>query len=347
MVGITGYGTYIPRYRLKMSDIADLWQKNADEITSCLRLQEKAVPYYDEDSVTMAIEAGKHALESAHISPEKISALYIGSESHPYAVNPSSTIVGEYLGIGPNYFASDMEFACKAGSASMQIITSLIMSKHILYGMAIGSDAAQGKPHDALEYTATSAAVAFILGENAKEILANILYMSSYTSDTPDFCRRDGEKYPSHFNRFTGEPGYFTHIISEGEKLLKQSKMKPQDFDYCVFHMPNGKFPRVVAKKLGFSPQQLEKSLTVDAIGNPYSASSLLGLAAVLDIAKPNQKIFFVSYGSGAGSDGFIFKTTENIIKKREQTKTVAAQIAKKEYISYAQYLRQTHKISL
>ena len=107
--------------------------------------------------------------------------------------------------------------------------------------------------------------------------------------------------------------------------------------------MPNGKFPRIAAKKLGFTPEQLATSLTVDKIGNPYSASSLLGLAAVLDIAKPKDKIFFVSYGSGAGSDGFIFEATENIKKQQKKKESVYQQIENKEYITYAQYLKQTH----
>ena len=109
--------------------------------------------------------------------------------------------------------------------------------------------------------------------------------------------------------------------------------------------MPNGKFPRVAAKKLGFTLEQLAPSLIVDKIGNPYSASSLMGLASVLDIAKPNEKIFFVSYGSGAGSDGFIFETTEKLLKKQKKTIPLLKQIEDKIYISYSQYLRQTHTV--
>jgi hydroxymethylglutaryl-CoA synthase len=274
-----------------------------------------------------------------------LQSVYFGSESHPYAVNPSSTTLGEYLGIGNNYFAADLEFACKAGTAGMQVTAGLLGSKNINYGLVVGSDTAQGKPHDALEYTAASAACAYILGNKKSEIIANILAMSSFSSDTPDFWRRDGVKYPSHFGRFSGEPAYFTHVIEEGKKLFAKSKLKPQDFSYCIFHMPNGKFPRTAAKKLGFTPEQLVQSLIVDKIGNPYSASSLMGLASVLDIALPKQKIFFVSYGSGAGSDGFIFETTETILRKQKKTISVLKQMEDKIYISYATYLRQTHAI--
>lgn len=345
MTGIVGYGTYIPKYRLKLSDIAQVWGKNAAEIEGGLRILEKAVPGFDEDAVTMGIEASKKAIEMAKIKPENLQSIYFGSESHPYAVKPSSTTLGEYLGVGNNYFAADLEFACKAATAGMQVTAGLLTSHNIDYGLIVGSDTAQGKPHDALEYTAASAACAYILGNKQSEIIANILEMSSFSSDTPDFWRRDGARYPSHFGRFSGEPAYFTHVVGEGKNLLRKNKLKPQDFSYCVFHMPNGKFPRVAAKKLGFTPKQLAPSLTVDKIGNPYSASSLMGLASVLDIAQPKQKIFFVSYGSGAGSDGFIFEATKAILLKQNKTIPVAKQIEDKIYISYPTYLRQIHAI--
>lgn len=345
MSGIIAYGTYIPKYRLRLSEIAHMWGKEASEIEGGLRISEKAVPGFDEDAVTMGIEAGIKAINMAGITPVSIQSIYFGSESHPYAVKPSSTTVGEYLGIGNNYFAADLEFACKAATAGMQVTVGLLSNKSIGYGLIIGSDTAQGKPHDALEYTAASAACAYILGDKQSEVIANILEMSSFSSDTPDFWRRDGVRYPSHFGRFSGEPAYFTHILREGKNLLKQSKLEPQDFSYCIFHMPNGKFPRVIAKKLGFTPEQLAPSLTVDKIGNPYSASSLMGLASVLDIAKPQQKIFFVSYGSGAGSDGFIFETTKEIVRKQKKTIPVFEQVQNKVYVSYTTYLRQTHTI--
>jgi len=132
-------------------------------------------------------------------------------------------------------------------------------------------------------------------------------------------------------------------------QLFTKANTKPEDVDYCVFHMPNGKFPREVAKRLGFTSAQLAPSLTVDHIGNPYSASSMMGLAAVLDIAKPNKNIFMVSYGSGAGSDAFLWKTTDHILEmqamRKKQKSLVSQQIQQKTYINYLGYLKQTHKV--
>jgi len=343
--GIVGYGVYIPSGRLSVSEIAETWGKNGEEVSRSLGVIEKAVPFCDEDSVTMAVTSGREAIIRAGISPEKIEAIYIGSESHPYAVNPSSTIVGEALGFSNNYMAADLEFACKAGTAGLQVVLGLVEAKRISYGMAIGADSAQAKPHDVLEYTAGSGAVSYIIGNKKKEFLAKVVDFTSFSSDTPDFWRRDGVSYPSHGGRFTGEPAYFTHVIGAGLSLLKKINKKPSFFDYCVFHMPNGKFPKEAAARLGFSFEQLKDSFLVPYIGNPYSASSLLGLASVLDTAKANQKIFMVSYGSGAGADAFYFETTALLPIKRKKGKTIKQYIDEKIKISYTEYLKRTKKI--
>ena len=347
MVGIVSYGTYIPTYRVRVADIAAAWKKNPDEVTGSLGVAEKSVPAIDEDAVTIALEAATQCVNASTRQRSDIEALFVGSESHPYAVNPTSTIVGELLGVGNNYLAADLEFACKAGTAGMQAITGLIGSGQISYGLAIGADTAQSKPHDILEYTSAAAGVAFLLGR--EKIIAKLLTYTSYSSDTPDFWRRDGIRYPSHAGRFTGEPAYFAHVVGAARRLMEKTKVRPENVNYCVFHMPNGKFPRDVARRLGFTGEQLAPSLTVDHVGNPYSASSLLGFAAVLDIAKPGQTIFMVSYGSGAGSDGFLWEVTKEAVSYQlsaiSKKKTVKDQIEKKMYVDYLGYLKQTHKL--
>lgn len=347
MVGIVSYGTYIPSYRIKIADIARAWKKDPTEVTRSLGLVEKSVPAIDEDAVTIALEAALRVFESPQCKPADVDVLFVGSESHPYAVNPTSTIVGELLGIGNNYLAADLEFACKAGTAGMAAIAGLVAAGHARYGMAIGADTAQGRPHDILEYTSAAAGAAYIIG--TEHIAVKLLGDTSFSSDTPDFWRRDGIRYPSHAGRFTGEPAYFAHVTGAAKRLLTMTQLKPEDIDYCVFHMPNGKFPREVARRLGFTSEQLAPSLVVDDIGNPYSASSMTGLAAILDIVKPGQKIFMVSYGSGAGSDAFLWQATDllphiQMIKKQTGT-TVREQVAKKTYIDYVGYLKQTHKL--
>jgi len=344
-VGIAGFGAYIPANRLPIREVAEFWGKDPQDVERSLGVIEKAIPDADEDAVTMAVEAGLNALKMAKISPEALEAIYIGSESHPYAVNPSATIVGEALGVGRNYLAADLEFACKAATAGMENLAGLLEADLINYGLVIGSDAAQAKPHDALEYTAGAGAAAFILSRKKEDFLVQILDFTSYSSDTPDFWRRDGVPYPSHQGRFSGKPAFFAHVIGAAKKLLEKNKMKPTDFSYCVFHMPNGKFPVEVASNLGFEKEQLEPGLVVNKIGNPYSASSLLGLCAVLEIAKPRELIFLTSYGSGAGADSFILKTTKILTTARKRVLGIKEYLNDRREISYSKYLRLTNKI--
>ena len=248
------------------------------------------------------------ALETGNIDPQEIEAVFVGSESHPYAVKPTSAMLVTALKLNPFCRAADLEFACKAGTAAVQIVAAMAESRQIVCGLAIGSDTAQSKPGDALEYSAAAGAAAFVIGLPTKKHpgICRIDQSLSFTSDTPDFWRGNGEKYPSHAGRFTGEPAYFHHVETAAKKILAEAKLEPKDIDHVVLHMPNAKFPVAAAKKIGFTDEQMKAGFIVPLIGNTYSACSPLGLADVLQIAKKDQRILLVSYGSGAGSDAFL-----------------------------------------
>jgi hydroxymethylglutaryl-CoA synthase len=89
-VGIVGYGAYVPRYRLSAKEVARVWTGGK---SGGLPIKEKAVPGLDEDVITMSIEAARNAMKRAQIDPHELRAVWVGSESHPYAVKPTSTLV--------------------------------------------------------------------------------------------------------------------------------------------------------------------------------------------------------------------------------------------------------------
>ncbi len=347
MTGIVGYGAYVPRLRIKVEEIARIWGQDPESIKSGLGVSEKSVPEHDEDTVTISVEAAKNALCRAGINAKDIGAVYVGSESHPYAVKPSGTIVVDALNIGPEVSVVDTEFACRAGTTNIYLCMGLVKSGMIKYGLAIGADTSQGRPGDALEYTAAAGGAAFIIGKD--NAAAEIKDAYSYVTDTSDFYRKEGETYPTHAGRFTGEPAYFRHVIGATKAILEKNKMRPEDFDFCVFHMPNGKFPIRAAKTMGFTSSQIEPSLVVKKIGNTYSGSSLLGLCRVLDNAKAGQRILVASYGSGAGSDSFIIETTELIenIQSKAPNTDYYIDAKNKEYIDYGMYVKLRKKLRL
>lgn len=341
--GIAGYGSYVPGLRIKVEEIAKVWGANAQQIKEGLLVEEKSVPDIDEDTITISVESGRNALRRAQIDAKKIGALFVGSESHPYAVKPSGTVVAEALGIVPNVLVADLEFACKAGTAGVQCCLGLVKSGEIEYGMAIGADTSQGRPGDALEYTASAGGAAFIVG---KDPLAVIEGMYSYTTDTPDFWRREGEDFPRHGSRFTGEPAYFKHVAAASKGLMEKLGLTANDFDFVALHTPNGKFPLRAAKMLGFDKEKIMPGLIVTKIGNTYSGASMLALCQILDtVAKPGQRILLTSYGSGAGSDSFSLVVTDKLLAVRDLAKKTQDYIDKKRYVSYGQYVKLRGKL--
>ena len=341
-VGIIGYGAYVPRYRLPATEVSRIWTGGKGGTP----IKEKSVPGIDEDVVTMSVEAARNALNRAGILPTDLRAVWVGSESHPYAVKPTSTILAEAIGAVPNIQAADWEFACKAGTEAMVAAIGLVGSEMADYAMAVGMDTAQGRPSDALEYTAGAGGAAYILGP-AENALAIIQSSYSYVTDTPDFWRRAYQKYPEHGQRFTGEPAYFKHISSAAEALMEANGTTAGDYRYAVFHQPNTKFPQRVAGQLGFSKEQIAPGLLVPVIGNTYAGAAMIGLTATLDVAEPGDRILMVSFGSGAGSDAFDILVTDKLVERRGRAPFTQAYIDRRTEIDYATYVRMRGKLAM
>jgi hydroxymethylglutaryl-CoA synthase len=341
-VGIVGYGAYVPRYRLPGSEVDRIWSDGQGGSP----IREKAVPGPDEDTATMSIEAARNALVRAGLDPASIRAVWVGSESHPYAVKPTSTIVAEAIGAVPATQAADWEFACKAGTEAFQAAMAFVGSGMADYALAIGMDTAQGRPGDALEYTAGAGGAAYIVGP-ADDALALVEGSFSYVTDTPDFFRRPYQHYPKHGSRFTGDPAYFKHVMAAAQQLMELLGSKPEEYAAAVFHQPNPKFPERAAKMLGFKPEQTRAGLLCPVVGNTYAGSSMLGLTAILEEAEPGDRVLLVSFGSGAGSDAISLRVTDRIGERRGRAPRTQAYVERRKEIDYGTYVRYRKKLHM
>ena len=119
---------------------------------------------------------------------------------------------------------------------------------------------------------------------------------------------------------------------------MEQCNYKPSDLNYFVPHQPNPSFPIRIAKDLGFKEEQFMPAIQMTKFGNTYSGASLIGLAAILDIAKPDERILVTSYGSGAGSDAYIIRTTSQILDKRKRQKINNKFLAENPFVEYVDY---------
>ena len=331
--GIVGYGVYLPKFRIKNDEPA-------------LGVLERSLPFADEDTTTFAVESGKRAIIHSAINNNEVRKCFVGSESSPYAVKPSMATVIQVLELGEKmnggFFSGgiDSQFACKAATdliidAAGLVAYPVFKGKYV---MVIGADNSQASPGDRLDYTVGAGGVALIFGRD--DVIATLDHYLPYTSDTPDFYRREGEKYPRHGGRFTGQPAYFKHVVTSMKTLMKNTGLKNNDINHVAIHSPNAKFPVQAAQEAGFEKKQFETGLVVKKIGNLYSGSTLAALSAILDIAKPGERILMTSYGSGSGSESYIFTVTNQIEEKRKQTISVKEQVEnpKKEYVDYHTY---------
>jgi hydroxymethylglutaryl-CoA synthase len=330
VAGIVGYGVYTSRFRIKEGGL------------------ERAVPFLDEDAVTAAVEAGKLALIQAGVDSRLVGKIYVGSESNPYAVKPIASKVAQVLKLGEEdedvqgVDAVDTEFACKAATSMFKDAASLVNypRSDVKYAMVIGADNSQaaprGCPGGELDLFVGYGGSAFLFGKY--DVIAEIEGWYSCTSDTPDFWRRDGQEFPMHGGRFTGDPAYFKHVRKAASRLMERLKLKPGDINYFVAHQPNPQFPVRVAKELGFKPEQYEVSLQVNKLGNTYSGCSPVGLAAVLDVAKPEERVLIASYGSGAGSDAYLLRTTDQLAAKRQRQRINVKSQTENQFVEYVDY---------
>jgi hydroxymethylglutaryl-CoA synthase len=135
-------------------------------------------------------------------------------------------------------------------------------------------------------------------------------------------------------------------VIGAGKGIMEMAGLTADKIDWFIAHQPNGKFPMRAGKILGFEKAKIEPGWLVPTLGNTYSGSSPMGLTATLDIAKPGQRILMVSYGSGAGSDAFVFEVTDRIDEIRDLAEKTRYQLEHHPiYLDYGNYAKYRGKI--
>ena len=350
MAGITGYGAAIPYNRVSVEEIHRVWRNTSlDRLKNVLKVNERAVLQPNEDTVTLAIEASRKALEHAGGAREAIGALFLGTGTNPYDSKPSTTVVAQALGTVPSVMGGDVQFSGKSGSTAIQICLGLVTSKMVGAGLAIGADTLNRhtSPGRFYEYTASAGAAAFVIG--TEDPIAEIVGTASYATDLADFFRVEGDRYIQNIG-VGGELypawgiGFADHVGHAAEALMERVGLKPPDYDYAVFQQPFGFAPLAIGEKLGFAREQIEPAVIAPSIGDCGAASALLALIHVLDTAKPGQRILLATYGFGAGSDALSLEVTPAVDRKRPRVPLAEALYQRKALVDYATSCRLEYK---
>lgn len=327
---ISGYGVYIPRYRIKRDDIAKAWSGSAKG--------ENCIPHVNEDAITMAVEAAQNAVVHADIKPTAIDVIYLGTESSPNIEQSSVGIIGATLGARSDIDMVDFGSSPRSSIAALKACLDAIASGRVKTGLVIGSDCRAAPPGSDLELNFGAAAVALIVTKDNG--IAQIEEIDTYSTEFRDSWRSNKESYVKIFEpRYTREYGYSHHVTEAAKRLFNKIGVSAGSFQHAVLQQPDDRTPRAVARSLSISPKQMELGFNFPAVGDTGTSSLLLGLAAILDKSQPGEKILGLSYGSGA-SDAMALTVGAEIDKKRSRSRLVDQYCASKAYVDYTTYLK-------
>lgn len=305
-VGISGAGIAIPTCRLATRAIHAVWENTPWSVVRRLGVEERAVPEPDEDTITLALEAGQLALSAA--GRPAVDAVFLGTQTGPYLTRSSAAIVADALGLGTNLFASDMQFSGKSGTAALIAAAAWVKSGFGRCALAIGADTlcqhvASGDP---LEYTASAGAAAFVVDGQAR--IATIDAIASASSDTPDGYRLDGERFIRNAGSVmtATDVGLGMHVLQAWQSLLSACGASAAEVSYLACQQPDAITPRQIAKRLGLTDEHVSRSVLAHRVGDAGAASALMALARTLEFAEAGKRVALISYGVGAGSDALL-----------------------------------------
>jgi hydroxymethylglutaryl-CoA synthase len=294
---------------------------------------EKAVPGYDEDVITMAIEAGAQVISSAGIDRAIINSLYLGTTSPPYEEHPCSSTVAVALGIAPEVHAVDVGGSPRSGTSALLSCLHHTMAKGDGIGLAVASDRPIARPEDSIEHGLGAGAVALLIGKgNAKAVLEG--YYSIAQETLGERFRREGSPYVADLE--LRSPSFEEALTHSLRGLMEGLGLAPRDIDHLVLQQPDGRSPARAMKALAFSQEQLELGNLASLTGDTASCSTLLGLCRILDRGEANQRVILVSYGGGATALSFLLQPE---VSQREES-PLERHLEEKEYIDYTTYLK-------
>lgn len=346
-IGIVSYGVSLPKRRLEVDEIIDLWKNTSlDLIKNKQGVEERGVLGFDEDSNTFAVDAAKQAFKRKFVK-DSVDTLYYGTCTNPYDSRPSSTMVAEALGL--DYFTKvmDIQFSTKSGSTALISGMGMVASDLSKNTLVIGADTINRHtaPGDLLEPYASAGACALILGKD--DIIASIDGVESHSYDLSDGFRLEGERYIRSgmlLGSAKNEVGLYTHTVAAANKLMEKLGTCPTDYTYGVFQQNTPSTAYGIGKQLGFVKEQVEPSIYASLIGDTGSASSLIGLSKVFDQAKPGETVLMVSYGFGSGADAIAFTITDQITEIRERSKSVSQILEDKTMVDYKTAMKSEYK---
>ncbi len=324
MSGIKTYGAYIPLYRLDKKAIG--------------AKGEKAICCFDEDSLTMGVEAVNDCLRNRDRS--HIDALYFGTTTSLYKEHSGSTTMAIATDLRDDVYTAEFGNSLRSGTAAMKAGFEAVAAGSASSALVCASDARLGAPGSLSEKNFGDGAAALLIDSGSTAVTME--GSSHVTNEIYDVWRNNNQQWVRQWeNRFALEQGYLPTMKKAIGRLLDSLSLQPSEFSRVVLYSPDARRSAQLAKGLGFDPKTQLQDPLVDLIGDIGAASALLLLIASLEKAQPGERILLASYGNGA--DAFSFQVNEEItsLQANQQGLGFKGHLESKKTISdYLKYLK-------
>jgi 3-hydroxy-3-methylglutaryl CoA synthase len=305
MIGITGFGGYVPRLRFvrQMAAQANAWY--APNFVG--RKGTRSLANWDEDSVTMSVAAARDCLGPTE-SRDAVRNVVLVSNTLPFAERLNGAIVAGALTLADTTDVIDMGGSQRAAlSAVAQAIGRVKAGDGDV--LVLASDARKTRAASQQELDYGDAAAAIRIGQDG--VLAEFLGSGVQSVDFVDHFRAAGEDVDYHWEeRWVRDEGISKLAPGVIRSALEQAKLRPEDVDYFIFPSGFAKMDAQLAKACGIRPDAVVDPL-FDQIGDSGLPHGLLLLAHVLERAEPGKVIVLAQFGSGA--QALVFRTTNAI----------------------------------
>jgi 3-hydroxy-3-methylglutaryl CoA synthase len=327
MAGIVSYGAYIPICRMSRELLTQVWGKSAGK-------GEKAVANFDEDTITMAVEACIDALTGME---RKAGGLYFASTTPPYREKQCASIIAAALDfpVDEEFFTVDHTNSLRAGTIALRSGLEAVKSKMADKVIIATADCRLPAPNSAYEPLFGDGAAAFVLGD--RDIAVEIEGTYTIYSEFMDLWRKEKDTFHLTWeDRFIFEEGYEKHLPLAILGLMAKYKVTKEDFHRFILYAPDPRRHAAMIKRLGLDSEKVQKP-HFDQVGHTGCAQTPMMLVEALEEAKPGERILLATYSDGA--DAFALRVTEQIENIRDR-RGVKRHLSSKLMLSnYGKYL--------
>ncbi|MBI1729838.1 hypothetical protein HY229_03475 [Candidatus Acetothermia bacterium] len=321
MSHIAGIGVYVPRYRIEASEINSAWARPGGR-------GRKAVAEFDEDALTMGIQAAHHALTHAGVAGNKLDSISFASVSSGYAEYSLAAQSTQVLGALVSANVADFGLSTRAVTSALQAGLDGVHSKRISHALVIASDKLIAQPGSSFEPNYAAGAGALILAQRG---FAKIEGTAAATSGFVGLSRREGAFHGLIDERFVMQHGFLE--AAQAAVMRLQDSVKISEWNHAVLQAPDERWASRLLKNLKIAPEKLRSGTA--QIGYAGCATFVIHLALAFESAKAGEQILAVSYGPG-GCDAVAIK----VIERPKFSPSIKDILASGELIKYPHYLR-------